>query len=324
MNKTKSNSFFHSWVGKTLALIAALAALFLGTFLAADFFLPERVAQNLVAMGRTPVPVQGTPQDHGLRYENAVFKTQDGLTLKGWWIPARKGKALGTVVLIHGVFHNRVQMLSRAAFLNKAGYACLLFDLRGEGESDQASLTGGVNEAQDVVAAVEFIRSTKRLQKPLALFGLSLGGMAAIRAAASIPDAAIIADSPLPDIRAYVSHRTLARWFIYVPGFFRHCVESYDRLTGLHLTPEDLDLDRALPALKGRDVLYFIGQKDEYVPVKRIVRFFNDTRTHNKRLFITPSGQHDKTYEAAPALYEQTVLSFLKACREGFPARREE
>jgi len=81
------------------------------------------------------VPVQGTPQEKGMKFENVVFKTDDGLTLKGWWIPPAKGKPQGTVVLIHGVFHNRVQMLSRAVFLHQAGYACLLFDMRGHGRA---------------------------------------------------------------------------------------------------------------------------------------------------------------------------------------------
>jgi len=185
-------------------------------------------------------------------------------------------------------------------------------------------LTGGVNEAMDVSAAVSYLRTAKRLQKPLVLFGLSMGGMAALRAAASIPDAAIIADSPLPDIRAFVSRRTLARWFIYVPGFFGNCVEIYDRLTGLHLTPEDLDLTRVLPPLKDRAILYFIGEKDEYVPVQGIVKLFKDTPTRSKRLFVAPAARHDKTYESAPALYERSVLEFLYCCRNGFPARRDE
>ena len=41
-----------------------------------------------------------TPRDRGLAYEEIYFKTQDGLSLNGWWIPGT-GSPL-TILWFHG------------------------------------------------------------------------------------------------------------------------------------------------------------------------------------------------------------------------------
>jgi alpha-beta hydrolase superfamily lysophospholipase len=251
-----------------------------------------------------------------MKYEDVSFKSPDGLTLKGWWIPVLKGKAQGTVVLTHGVFQNRVQMLSRAVFLHTAGYQVLMMDLRGHGESDKAALSGGLEESKDFLGAADYLRARQKLQSPLVFFGLSLGGMAALRAGVIENDAVLIVDSPLPDARSYVSQRTVGKWFVRVPGFFDRCIQSYNRATGLHLTVVDLSLTPTVEQLKDRWVLYFVGEKDAMAPVKDIELLFKKTATHTKQLSITPGAEHDGTMQSAPALYERTVLAFLDSYKK--------
>ncbi len=33
-------------------------------------------------------PITHSPADYGLPYEDVAFQSRDGLTLRGWWIPA--------------------------------------------------------------------------------------------------------------------------------------------------------------------------------------------------------------------------------------------
>jgi alpha/beta superfamily hydrolase len=117
-------------------------------------------------------PVIRNPKDYGMPYEDIAFKSTDGLNLKGWYIP---GKSQGLIIITHPFPFNRhgfetknqsfmtriktnVDLLKTAQSLNKAGYSIIMFDFRNHGESE-AGITGiGLNEYQDVLGALDYIR----------------------------------------------------------------------------------------------------------------------------------------------------------------------
>src|SRR5271157_1559678 len=45
-------------------------------------------------------PLVADPSSIGLQYEDINFKTEDGINLNGWWVPAKWAK--GTVLFCHG------------------------------------------------------------------------------------------------------------------------------------------------------------------------------------------------------------------------------
>jgi hypothetical protein len=65
------------------------------------------------------------PQDFGLTDEVVSFRSQDGISLKAWWLPAQ-GASHGSIIQV---------MLPRASSLVRGGYNVLAVDLRGHGES---------------------------------------------------------------------------------------------------------------------------------------------------------------------------------------------
>jgi alpha-beta hydrolase superfamily lysophospholipase len=286
------------------------------------FYLPGKVGQGLVARGQVKKALTETPQADGFRYEPAAFVSSDGVSLKGWWLPAaKKGKVQGTVILSHGVFKNREQVLSRAEFLAKAGYQVLLFDLRGCGESGNSPVSGGLLEAKDFEAAYDYLDKTKRLRKPVIFFGFSLGAIAALRAGEAEGDKiqAIIADSPLPNLKAYVSRRTAGGAFSDFPGFLKRCLSAYNALTGLSLTEEDLDLAPVVAKIDETPVLYITGQKDDLARPEEVRKLFNLTPVHHRRLDYIPDAGHEQTYSAYPIIYQRGVLEFLDDLKAGFP-----
>src|SRR5205085_6327039 len=88
----------------------------------------------------------------------------DGLALAGWWMPAAPGAANAstTIILVHGVSSQMGKVVRMwAPFLHAAGYSVLAFDLRNHGASPDAhggDVTYGVDEADDVAAAVAYVR----------------------------------------------------------------------------------------------------------------------------------------------------------------------
>jgi len=85
--------------------------------------------------------LKDTPADSGVPFESVQFQAADGVTLSGWWIaPTQKNVV---VLLSHGLFRNRVEMLSRAVALAKAGYGALLYDSRNHGTSQKSVVSLG-------------------------------------------------------------------------------------------------------------------------------------------------------------------------------------
>lgn len=122
-------------------------------------------------------PLFDNPDAHGLAYEDVEFQSADGVTLRGWLI---NGGSEKLIVQSHfGVQCNRggwspkgkgvitpwkkdIQFLRQAKHFADQGFAYLMYDLRGHGESDIGPtpwVSWGPEEAKDVIAAVDFAAS---------------------------------------------------------------------------------------------------------------------------------------------------------------------
>jgi alpha-beta hydrolase superfamily lysophospholipase len=271
---------------------------------------PEKVARTIMSKAPFHKPLTLTPKQYGLRYED-VSTSGNGVTLSGWWLLTPK-KPLGTVLLTHGVFKNREQVLTRAEFLVKSGYRVLLFDQRGCGLSSDSAVSGGVLESEDYLLWTGYLKAHHRLQKPLVFFGFSMGSMSALRAVIKEPEAdAVIADSPLVNLNSYVSRRTMGGRFSSLPGFLNRCLQAYDRLSGLSLTPGDLDMIPVVQQLHELPVLYITGEGDDLAKSEEVRILFEKSASHRRRLVYIPDAGHEETFVKFPIIYKKAVMEFL-------------
>lgn len=126
-----------------------------------------------------------TPAKFGLPYEEVAFKTEDGLTIKGWFVPARVPTE-HTVIAYHGIDDNRETFVRQGQVAMLNPYVnMLLVDLRNQGESDGDRTSFGYHEGKDVVAAYKYLNG--RGIHSAMVYGQSLGGATAIRGAALVP-----------------------------------------------------------------------------------------------------------------------------------------
>ncbi|MEK6976612.1 MAG: alpha/beta fold hydrolase [Candidatus Thermoplasmatota archaeon] len=139
---------------------------------------------------------QQLPSEFGIPYENVTVPSGD-LALAGWWMPATSPApdAL-TVVLVHGLGSNMSKVVRMwAPHLHGLGYNLLSIDLRNHGASpdtDPPYVTYGNDEADDVAAAVAYVRAhageTGIDPERIVLYGGSMGGATVLNAAArSLP-----------------------------------------------------------------------------------------------------------------------------------------
>lgn len=306
-------------------ILGIFGLLLVGGFYFTYVALPQKVAQGIMEKGKTRKPLTQSPKDYGLPYQDVSFITADGVSLSGWWLPAPSGKKpLGTILLSHGVFKNREQVLSRADFLVKAGYQALLFDHRGNGMSGDSPTSGGLMESKDYSAALQFLKDKHRVVKPLVLFGFSMGAMSALRAAAVEPEVeAVVADSPLANIRSYVSRRTMGGSFTALPGFLSRCLKAYDSLSGLSLTEGDLDLVPVVQSYHDLPVIYITGEGDDLAKSEEVRKLFEKTVSTHRRLVYVPEAGHEETFAKFPIIYRKSVMEFLTDLRNGFPKPKD-
>jgi pimeloyl-ACP methyl ester carboxylesterase len=124
-----------------------------------------------------------TPRDKGLAYRDVRFRTTDGVTLSGWYVPARNGAA---VVLLHGASSTRSAVLDHAAVLARHGYGVLLYDARGHGGSTGRAMDFGWYGDLDVAGAVSFLAAREEVDPDrIGAVGMSMGGEQVVGAAAA-------------------------------------------------------------------------------------------------------------------------------------------
>ncbi len=139
----------------TIAAVAAYVVLF-----------PFALSYVFTHSARAVVPAARL----GAAYENVSFTTGDGLTLRGWYVPSSNRAA---VIAAPG----RAGSQKPARMLARHGYGVLLFDRRGEGESDGDPNAFGWAADKDLDAAVAFLQQRPDVDRNrIGGIGLSVGG----------------------------------------------------------------------------------------------------------------------------------------------------
>lgn len=254
-----------------------------------------------------------TPADFGLDYKPVRLNSRgDGIDLAAWYLAA-EGTPRGAVVFVHGRNTGKghelnPQAMDLVALLRREGLSVLMLDLRGHGESAPARLTYGCNERRDVLGAVDWLLARGYPHGAIAVFGASMGGSAAIAAAAEEPAiGAVISDSAFADF-GDVLRLNFARMFrsrialVLLPG----ALCAVTAATGARLgsfRPEELAAQRrSLPML----LIHSSG--DPLIPPDHALRL---AEAAGIDAWITPAQGHVESFVHDPQAYRERVRAFL-------------
>ncbi len=257
-----------------------------------------------------PDPNDGkTPKSFGLDFRWVEFPSEDGILLKGWYIPAR-GEARGTIIYCHGHNRTRVEMLPEAVFAHSLGYNGLLFDLRHQGLSEGEVTTVGYRERFDALGAVEYALKQGKAARPIILWGVSMGAAAALMAAADSTDvAAVISDSTFLSFRDVVEHHW--RLFFRLPSFPVADEIIYWTAHRGDFRPADFDLRRAVGRIGTRPILFVAVEGDRRMPPSIARALYALSASGQKDLVILPGRRHGEGFKQANEQYERAVTAFL-------------
>ena len=122
----------------------------------------------------------------GAPHENVSFRTSDGLELQGWYVPSKNGAAVIA-------FPGRSGPRAHTRMLVRHGYGVLLFDRRGEGESEGDSNLLGWGGDKDILGAIEFLKHRDDVDPGrIGGIGLSVGGELMLQAAGETDELAAV------------------------------------------------------------------------------------------------------------------------------------
>ena len=289
---TRRTTGNHAWrYGRRLGFVA-------GTFLLLGAALmPLGVAYVNTHAARSVVPAAQLEAP----YENVAFKTSDGLELHGWYVPSHNGAAVIA-------FPGRKGPQRQARLLARHGYGVLLFDRRGEGESDGDPNAFGWGGTRDLDAAIRFLRGRPDVDPGrIGGIGLSVGGEMMLDAAAHGAGlAAVVAEG--------AGARTASEEVSDVPGGVNraltwlsyHVRDTALQVFGHERPPEDLE--RLMGRIAPKPVFLInaehgeVGAKQpEYLAAAR----------EPKQAWLVPKGGHTGAIDAMPDEYERRVIGVL-------------
>jgi uncharacterized protein len=181
--------------------------------------------------------------------DDVELRTEDGLTLGAWHVPARAPDTGVTVLVAAGNAGNRAHRAPLAAALRARGLAVLLFDYRGYGGNPGDPTEAGL--ALDVRAAREYL--VERGAEKILYFGESLGAAVVAELATEHPPCGMLLRSPFTELADVASEL-----YPFLPVRLllkdRFRVVEHVRRTRTPITVVYGSADEVVPAVQSRTV----------------------------------------------------------------------
>lgn len=226
----------------------------------------------------------------------------DSTILRGWYVPSRNRAA---VILAHGWGGVRTHLLPEARALARAGYGVLLFDWRAHGESGGTRTTWGVEEQQDLEAAIRNVAARPDVDpQRIGALGFSMGGMVVAQVAERDPRLrGVMIQGAFSSLEDEMRHDE-GHW-----GWWSGAVGVWT------LRAAGIPIDRERPIdhlcrISPRPFAIVVGEVDHDLPVSVAQRMFT-AACAPKELWIIPGADHLSYAARAGPDYGRRVVAFF-------------
>lgn len=249
-----------------------------------------------------PFPSNKTPKSFNIQYETHTFKTEDNVTLQGWYVPVKDAKAV--VIIVHGYLNVKGTVAEHIPYLFKAGYSTFTIDLRSDLPNGKATI--GVKEYKDIAAAYDYMKSLpENEKKKIGFFGGSMGASSSIITTGKTGKGDfLIASVPFANYKSLYSQRlklenlpSILLPFTLLAGIFELGV-NYPAYA-----PDNFIRKIRVP------ILFIAAAKDLKVDFQDAKNLYAQA---NEPKYLWTADTHHDVYREEPEEYEKKVLEFLK------------
>jgi len=250
------------------------------------------------------------------------WANRDGTSSRGWLL--RGTDNAPAVILLHKYGADRSYVLNLGVKMNEStNFTILMPDQRGHGENPQVqNASFGGCETEDLNAAIEFLRNLKTpngitlVGKDIGIFGVEMGALVAVNAAADDPSIKAVALDSVPGDSNEIVRETVERRYPFVSFattklarlgtymyFFDGC---YQRQPACETAKQ----------LQNRDVLLLAGVDAQgyQESTSRITKCFPSNSRVAGKTDLSPSGFGilNASMEQSEA-YDQRLIDFFRA-----------
>lgn len=302
-------------------LLLPIVILILFAAAAASVWLVHQAA-NPVHLGYLVTPEKyGQLSSRGAQVTEETWPGRNGGTQKGWLL--RGSPNFPAVILFHKYGANRSHELNLGVKLNEAtNFTVLMPDLRGHGDgNEEGNCTFGGCEGEDAASALAFLKGLKTpdqfqlIGNGYGVYGLELGALVALEAAAEDKDVKAIAIDSVPSnsdallasiIRTRYPFGSSITQRLALLGTYAY---YYD---GCYRRVNACDLAKMMD---GRKVLLLAGtdQAEFQESTSKLSKCLPNTSVIDSKTDLSPSGMGilNASIETSEA-YDQRIIDFFR------------
>ena len=241
------------------------------------------------------------PAKINLKHENIYFQNYKNQKMHGWWFESKTKPAKGTLVFFHGNAENLTTHFIHLGWIPQEGYNYFIFDYPGFGESEGKPNEEGV--VQTSYDAIQWVHQNKD-SRPLILYGQSIGGITALRAALEFKNKikfrAIIIDSSFPSYQKIATYKMSKHWFTWILQPIAYLIISDE------YAPKNMAELSPIP------ILIIHGQKDNTVEAFWSDQLYEQLK-EPKEIWRIPEGNHIQTFWIENRIYRKKFLEYLES-----------
>ena len=248
-----------------------------------------------------------TPEHLGLKYEDVYFNAGDGTRLHGWFLSAQ-GRALGTILFLHGNAENISTHIMAVRWLPARDFNVFLLDYRGYGASEGKPTFAGVQD--DVESALKMLIARPGVDaRRIVVFGQSLGGAIAVYRVAHTAYRenirALVVESAFASYRDIAREKLAAFWLTWPFQYPLSWTVS-----------DEYSPARNVARISPIPLLIIHGDQDQIVPLQNGQRLYELAR-EPKQLWIVQGGNHIQAFQSQS--YRDRFVAWLTQALSAVP-----
>ena len=249
----------------------------------------------------------------GIPCERVGTRSYDGLKLSGRYYHQADDAPL--CICFHGYRGSAVFDFSiMGQFLQEEGYNVLLIDERAHARSGGHTITYGIRERRDVLSWIEYANARFGSDKPIYLFGISMGAATVVMASGlELPENVrlIHADCPFSSPKDVICH--VVKWTVKNPKPVWPFIYLSAAVYGHLIMKKEITAAEAVKHTRV-PILLIHGEADEFVPSEMSAQIQRANPDMVER-HTFPGAVHGVSYFSDPDRYVAISRDFIRRHR---------